>query len=78
MIYFVSRRDGFFNVWGAGFDPAKGAPVGDTFPAMSFKSSSLMVPTNIPIVERPFAQNRLALTVEQASGSIWMLDNVDR
>ena len=37
-----------------------------------------MVPTNIPIVERPFAQNRLALTVEQASGSIWMLDNVDR
>ena len=78
LIYFVSRRGGFFNVWAIGFDAAKGKRAAEPFAVTSFKSPSLMVPTNIPMVELSFAQNHLTLTVEQASGSLWVLDNVDR
>jgi hypothetical protein len=65
-------------VWAIGFDAAKGKPAGEPFAVTSFKSPSLMVPTNIPMVELSLAQNRLTLTVEQASGGIWVLDNMDR
>ena len=78
LIYFVSGRGGFFNVWGVGFDAAKGKPVGKPFAVTSFKSPSLMVPTNIPMVELSFAQDRLTLTLEQGAGSLWVLDNVDQ
>jgi hypothetical protein len=42
-IYFVSGRDGFFNVWGIRFDVVKGKPVGDPFQVTSFESPSLML-----------------------------------
>ena len=75
-IYFVSGRDGFFNVWGIRFDAVKGKPVGDPFQVTSFESPSLMVPTNIPPVELSFTQEKLVLTIAEVSGSIWILDNV--
>jgi Tol biopolymer transport system component len=78
MIYFVSGRSGFFNVWGIRFDPAKGKTVGKPFPVTALDSPSKMVPTFIPTVALSLAQNRLVLTVAQVSGSIWVLDHVDR
>jgi len=75
-IYFVSGRDGFFNVWGIRFDAVKGKPVGDPFQVTSFESPSLMVPTNIPPVELSLTQEKLVLTIAEVSGSIWILDNV--
>jgi len=75
-IYFVSGRGGFFNVWGIRFDAVKGKPVGDPFQVTSFKSPSLMVPTNIPPVELSLTQEKLVLTITEVSGSIWILDNV--
>jgi len=77
-VYYVSYRQGFFNVWGVGFDPATGKPVGQPFAVTSFDKPSLMIPTNIPMVELSIVKDRLTLTVEQSSGSIWVLDNVDR
>jgi Tol biopolymer transport system component/DNA-binding winged helix-turn-helix (wHTH) protein len=75
-IYFVSGRNGFFNVWGIRFDGIKGKPVGDPFQVTSFESPSLMVPTNIPLVELSITQEKLMLTMAEVSGSIWILDNV--
>ena len=75
-IYFVSGRDGFFNVWGIRFDAVKGKPVGDPFQVTSFESPSLMIPTNIPPVELSLTQEKLVLTIAEVSGSIWILDNV--
>jgi len=77
-IYFISGRSGFFNVWGVHFDPASGKPAGEPFPVTAFESPSLMVPLAISDVELSLTQDRLVLTVAQVSGSIWMLDNVDR
>jgi Tol biopolymer transport system component/DNA-binding winged helix-turn-helix (wHTH) protein len=77
-IYFVSGRSGFFNVWGVRFDPAQGKAVGDAFPVTSFNTPALMIPQEIPHVDFAVSRDRLAFTLEQVSGGIWLLDNVDR
>jgi len=77
-IYFVSRRGGFFNLWGIHFDPATGKTVGQPFQVSKFESSRLMIPRWIPPVGLSLTQDKLVLTMAEESGSIWVLDNVDR
>jgi Tol biopolymer transport system component/DNA-binding winged helix-turn-helix (wHTH) protein len=77
-IYFVSRRGGFFNVWGIRFDPAIGRTVGQPFQVSKFESPRLMVPSFIPPVGLSLTQDKLVLTMAEESGSIWVLDNADR
>jgi Tol biopolymer transport system component len=79
IIYFLASRQGFLNVWAIHFDPASGKTMGDPFPVTAFDSPSLMVPNvDISFVELSLTQDRLALTMAQVSGSIWVLENVDR
>jgi dipeptidyl aminopeptidase/acylaminoacyl peptidase len=76
-IYFISGRGGFFNVWGIHFDPAKGKPVGEPFRVTAFESPSLMVPQQIQSWGGlSLSQNKFVLTMQDLSGSIWVLDNV--
>jgi Tol biopolymer transport system component/DNA-binding winged helix-turn-helix (wHTH) protein len=75
-IYFVSARSGFFNVWGIRFDSTKGKPVGEAFRVTAFENPGLMIPDLIPLVELSLNQDKLMLTMEERSGSIWLLDNV--
>src|SRR5882757_10336149 len=77
MIYFLSARSGFFNVWAIRFDAVRGEPLGDPFPVTALDSPSQMVPKFVPTVALSLTQNRLVLTVAQDSGSIWVLDNID-
>jgi len=77
-IYLVSFRSGFFNVWGIRFDPVRGVSVGEPFQVTQFDSPALMIPESISAVEMSLTKDRLVLTMREASGSIWMLDNVDR
>jgi len=77
-IYFISSRGGVNNVWGRRFDQASRAAVGDPFQVTSFGSPALMPSTIVPDVQLSVSPRRLAVNVTQASGSIWMLDNVDR
>jgi Tol biopolymer transport system component/DNA-binding winged helix-turn-helix (wHTH) protein len=77
-IYFVSRRSGFFNVWGVHFDPSAGKTVGQEFQVSKFESPRLMVPRWIPPVGLSLTQDKLVLTMAEESGSIWVLGNVDR
>jgi Tol biopolymer transport system component/DNA-binding winged helix-turn-helix (wHTH) protein len=77
-IYFVSTRGGFFNVWGIRFDSTNGKPVGEAFRVTAFKNPGLMIPGLINLVEISLNQDKLVLTMEERSGSIWILDNVDR
>jgi Tol biopolymer transport system component/DNA-binding winged helix-turn-helix (wHTH) protein len=77
ILYFVSGRGtSFFNVWGIHFDPTRGRPTGEPFRITKFESPALMVPQHIPSVELSLSQDHLVLTVEQVSGSIWVLDNM--
>jgi Tol biopolymer transport system component/DNA-binding winged helix-turn-helix (wHTH) protein len=77
-IYFISRPGGYFNVWGIHFDPAAGKPVGQPFQVSKFDSPRLMIPRWIAPVGLSLTQDKLVLTVAQASGNIWVLDDVDR
>ncbi len=77
-IYFVSRRGGFFNIWRIRFDPVVGKTVGEPFQVSSFESPRLMIPRWIPPVGLSLTQDKLVLTMAEESGSIWVLDNVDR
>ena len=77
-IYFLSRRGGFFNVWGIHFDPEKGRPAGEPFRVSAFERPRLMVPHMISPVALSITKNRLLLTMSKVSGGIWMLDNVDQ
>jgi Tol biopolymer transport system component/DNA-binding winged helix-turn-helix (wHTH) protein len=77
-IYYLSERRGFFNVWGIRFDPVKGKPFGEPFQVTSLESPTLMIPKQISAVEFSLSDGRLVLPLAQASGNIWILDNVDR
>jgi Tol biopolymer transport system component len=76
-IYFVSGRSGFFNVWGIRFDSTNGKPAGEAFRVTAFENPALMLPGEITKVELSVTQKHLALTLEDLSGSIWVLDNAD-
>jgi Tol biopolymer transport system component len=77
IIYFLSARRGFFNVWGVHFDSAKGKPVGDPFQVTTFDNPKLAIANSIQDVGLSLTQDRLVVTVSQVSGSIWVLDNVE-
>src|SRR4029434_2820000 len=73
-IYFVSNRGtGFTNVWGIHFDPAQGKSVGEPFRVTSFDSPGRIIKGEIAL-----SGERLAVPIEEATGSIWVLDDVDR
>ncbi len=77
IVYFLSDRGGFLNVWSTRFDPAHGTTVGPASRVTSFDNPGLMVPTNISPVEISIGRDKLALTVAQVSGNIWAIGKVD-
>jgi len=77
-IYFVSGRGGVFNVWGIHFDPAQGKPVGEPFKVSAFDGHGPMIPLWIGLVAPSLSESKLVLNMAEVSGSIWVLDNVDR
>jgi len=77
-IYFVAQDNGFFNVWGQRFNSSAGKPVGAPFRVTSFHNSKMMIPVQIPAVALSLTRDHLLLTIEEVSGSVWVLDNVDQ
>lgn len=76
-IYFVSRRSGFFDVWGIHFDPATGQTTGEPFQVTKFESPALMIGPDIVHTELSLNQDHLMLNLADVSGSIWRLDHVN-
>jgi hypothetical protein len=77
-VYFVSDRSGFLNVWGIRFDPGKGSPVGESFQVTAFESPSRMVFPIVGPLNLAIAGGRLFINITEATGSVWILENVDR
>ena len=77
-LYFLSNRNGFWNVWGRRFDPERGKALGGPFQVSRFDSSMQMVRENVADVQIGITSRRLILPVTQMSGAVWVLDNVDR
>jgi len=77
-LYFLSRQGGaFFNLWGVPFDLRRGRPAGPPFKVTSFDSPGHRISDRWQ-TEMDIRAKRALLTFETISGSIWMLDNVDK
>jgi Tol biopolymer transport system component len=78
ILYFVSERLGYSNVWGIHFDSANGKSVGEPFQVTSYKSESKMIALERSVMDISVSEHRLVLPITEVEGSIWMLENVDR
>lgn len=76
-IYFVSNRTGFFNVWKVRFDSASGRPLSQPTRVTDFESTTQMIIPNIVQLEMALTSDRIILPMMEASGGIWVLENVD-
>jgi Tol biopolymer transport system component/DNA-binding winged helix-turn-helix (wHTH) protein len=77
-LYFVSNRSGFLNVWGRRFDLAGGTPSGDPFRVTSFENPSERVYSVVNTMELALTPNQMILPIAEASGAVWVLENIDR
>ncbi len=77
VIYFVSNRTGFFNVWKVRFDPAGGKPLDQPTRVTDFQSTTQMLIPSIVQLEMALTSDRIILPMMEASGGIWVLENLD-
>ena len=77
-IYFLSNRSGLVNVWARRFNTAAGKPSGEPFQVTSLNAISTRVLSPLPVTELAIAADRLILPIVESSGSVWVLENVDR
>jgi Tol biopolymer transport system component/DNA-binding winged helix-turn-helix (wHTH) protein len=78
VVYYLSLHEGVFNVWGTRFDRLKGKRVGEPFRVTSFKHPGFSIAGAVQAVELSITENKLVVPIEERSGNIWMLDNLDR
>ena len=78
MLYFVSNRTGFFQVWGIRFDTSTGQPVGDPFRVTDFEGPGQMILLDRRIAEIALSRDRLILPIMEVSGGIWILENKEQ
>jgi Tol biopolymer transport system component len=78
-LYFLSQQNtSFFNLWGVRIDRARGRPSGEPFMITHFDSRAMMIDPDMAYSDIGISANRAVLTMAKVTGSIWMLDNVDR
>ena len=79
LLYVWRRHGSFFNVWALRFDDARGTVAGAPIQITHLDSPAHRIwADDLGIAEPSVAGTRMTLPVAQATGSIWMLDNVDR
>jgi Tol biopolymer transport system component len=77
ILYFLSNRSGFFNLWGLRLHPASGQPEGEPFQVTTFARSSQVIPSRLKQVGVSAGGDRLVVPLSEVSSSIWVLDGFD-
>jgi len=79
ILYFVSNQTtGFFNVWAIHFEPQEGKTIGEPFQVTSYEDPGKMIWPSLARMTLSLSEDRLVLPIQEVTGSIWMLENVDR
>jgi len=78
VLYFVSTRGGFVNVWARRFNPDAGVPEGEPYPVTDFSDLHRYVPTDMGRLEISIAGNTIYLPLTEMSGTIWSLEGLGR
>jgi hypothetical protein len=78
-LYFLSPRPtSYFNLWAIRFDPERGTPIDQPFALSQFDTPSLVISPDMVGSELGVSSRHAVLNVTAVSGSIWMIDNVDK
>jgi Tol biopolymer transport system component len=75
-LYFLSKQDGFWNLWGRRFDPRAGTPVGEAFQVTRFESPDRLISSDNQL-QLSITRDRLILPITETSGAVWVLDRVN-
>lgn len=78
VLYYISNRDGRFEVWGRRFDAAAGQPEGDPFRVTSLEGARQRLSPSLPDMEMFITPTRIFLPMYEVSSRVWVLDQVDR
>jgi Tol biopolymer transport system component len=79
LLYFIARgAAGFFDLAATRFDPDRGTPVGAPFTLTHFDSPAMMISNDLGHTEIGISAHRAMLTMVTQTGSVWMLENVDK
>jgi hypothetical protein len=78
-LYFWLRRGSVYNVWGLRFDDAQGTTVGAPFQVTHFDGRARQIDArHVQTSEQSVSRTSLLLPMSDTTGSIWMLDNMDK
>jgi hypothetical protein len=78
-VYFWLRQGSLYNVWGLEFDDAHGTAVGVPFQVTHFDGPARQIRSReLGTLDQSVSRTRLMLSMTDTTGSIWMLDNVDK
>jgi Tol biopolymer transport system component len=77
-VYFLSDRSGGLNVWGRRLDRRTGQPLGPSFDVTEFQTPDRVIPEQMGPLQMAVTKERLILPVTNVSGSVWVLESVDR
>jgi WD40 repeat protein len=78
LVYFLSSRSGFFNVWARRFDPDRGTTLGEPIAITQFNDPAQMIPPRTVQLGMAVSRDRLIIPLAAASGNIWVLEGVNR
>lgn len=74
ILYFLSNRTGFLNVWGRHLDISSGTPTGEPFPVTSYQTSRFRLSPLLGKMGIAVSRDRLFLPIAERTSSIWILD----
>jgi len=78
-LFFVSKGStSHLNLWATRFDPERGQPVGEPFTLTRFDSPTMAISPYLDLSDLSISPQHAVLTMLTVTGSIWMLENVDR
>jgi hypothetical protein len=78
-LYYLARQGrSFLHLSRLAFDPSAGRFVGDPVQLSDFSRPDFEITPQVEDAELSITAKQVFLTMRRSSGSIWMLDNVDR
>jgi Tol biopolymer transport system component len=76
-LYFISNRDGHFNVWARRFD-GRGSPTGEVFRVTAFSRSNRRLAPHLRELDMAVLTDRVLLPMDESSSQVWILERADR
>jgi Tol biopolymer transport system component len=78
-LYFLSRRPApYFNLWAIRFDPERGTPIEEAFALTQFNSQNFVISPEMTHSDMDVSSGHVLLTIKTVTGSVWVLDQVDK